>query len=408
MQKLFTDIEDLLRRLHQGRGLIRAMFNNRKKLEFRRYDALQYLTDDGSLSREFLLDDLIDYGVITCSGDLLELEESYLRFFEEVLQVNEEVSSAMVEEHVKQLRQNIDYYKREQNNVEGRREYLRKIRRSLRAIAHVAERSVIDLKRNINDTYKQERNFDIKRDKLNAFLEQIDDIVRLVRSTEHLLDDEQPTLTHLMPDQNLQSLMYEVRAKLNEVAHNLIGLIRVIRAYLNQVDSQSRFVKKIRRIKSLRDKHTLEAFSNIREVVEAKNPLWMEPTQYHSTRVSLDFLRNDDAALPLLADARRDIARAAERPRQEEQTLNDAQLTAVPIIEDFIDIDMLADAFRASGRDLFTFVMQYQFVGITPTLEQRVECYTEIIQNRFDKLRFDDEWHSEGDISYPLVYYRNS
>jgi len=51
----------------------------------------------------------------------------------------------------------------------------------------LAERNVVDLKRNVNDTYKNERNYAIKRTKLEKYLNQIAGISRLVKETENLL-----------------------------------------------------------------------------------------------------------------------------------------------------------------------------------------------------------------------------
>ena len=166
-QKVFHSVSELLKRLNTERRLISEMFYNRKKLEFHYDDAR------GFVESEKNLDLLIQYGVIRLEGDLLELEEVYLRFLEEILQVNEDISNASVEESVSQLRDNIDYYLKEQNNPEGQHRYLRKVKRSLRTIALMAERNVVDLKRNVNDTYKNERNYAIKRTKLEKYLNRI-------------------------------------------------------------------------------------------------------------------------------------------------------------------------------------------------------------------------------------------
>lgn len=193
-QKLFHNVEELLKRLNTERRLISEMFYNRKKLEFRYEDTRGFVESEKNLQL------LIDYGVIRQEGELLELEDAYLRFLEEVLQVNEDISTAMVEDSVARLRESIDFYLSEQNNPEEQHRYLRKVKRSLRTIALMAERNVVDLKRNVNDTYKNQRNYAIKRSQLEKYLEQIASISRLVKETESLEELQNPLFIGVSKD----------------------------------------------------------------------------------------------------------------------------------------------------------------------------------------------------------------
>lgn len=401
MQKSFRNVEELLKRLNTERRLISEMFNNRKKLEFRYEDACAFVDSEKNL----LL--LIDYGVIRREGTLLELEEVYLRFLEEILQVNEEISNASVEENVELLKTSIEYYLKEQNNQEGQRKYLRKVKRTLRTIAQMAERNVIDLKRNVNDTYKHERNYDVKRSKLEKFLEQIAGISRLVKDSESLLDDEHATFSNFAPDEQLVYIITDVRIHLKDVFHNLIDLEKIIRDYLHQIDVQSRLVKNIRRLKYLKDQLTWENSTNVRQVLDGVHPLWLEPHAYYMLKPSVALLKNTDEGLSILAEAQQRIARRLVLKHEPILPIMQEQMEPKPIVEDFVDVDALATAFMASGHDLFNFVLDYKY--ITPqTLEQKVEYYTEIVQNYFGRLHFSDEWQETETLSYPLIYPDNS
>ena len=53
---------------------------------------------------------LVDSGVILSNGDFLELEEVYLKFFEDVLQVNEQIDVASVAQIISALKDTIEYY----------------------------------------------------------------------------------------------------------------------------------------------------------------------------------------------------------------------------------------------------------------------------------------------------------
>ena len=106
----------------------------------------------------------------------------------------------------------------------------------------MAERNVVDLKRNVNDTYKNERNYAIKRTKLEKYLNQIAGISRLVKETENLLDDEHATFSNFAPDEQLVYIIIDVRTQLKAAFHSLIDLEKTIRDYLHQIDAIGKLV----------------------------------------------------------------------------------------------------------------------------------------------------------------------
>jgi hypothetical protein len=399
-QKIFHNVEELLKRLNTERRLISEMFYNRKKLEFRYEDTRDFVESEKNLQL------LIDYGVIRQEGELLELEDAYLRFLEEVLQVNEDISTAMVEDSVARLRESIDFYLSEHNNPEEQHRYLRKVKRSLRTIAMMAERNVIDLKRNVNDTYKNQRNYAIKRSQLEKYLEQIASISRLVKETERLLDDEHATFNNFAPDEQLVYIIIDVRTQLKAAFHSLIDLEKTIRDYLHQIDAIGKLVKKIRLLKYHKDQLTWQTSTNIRELTESMNPIIFENRSNYQLKPSLTMLSNSGDGLSILSEAQQLIARRKKQRYEPEPPLTQADLEMGTVIENFVNVDDLAAAFMASGQDLFNFVLSFRYES-EQTLEQKVEYYTEIILNHFDQLTFSTEWNEWGDISYPIVYPKN-
>ena len=83
----FHSLEELIRALDRERKLLYGLFQDRKRLSFR-YDIARELAAKKDESLEFLR----RYGVIRENGDFIELEDVYLKFFEDVLEVNEEIN----------------------------------------------------------------------------------------------------------------------------------------------------------------------------------------------------------------------------------------------------------------------------------------------------------------------------
>ena len=98
----FRSIEELVKSLERERELLKEMFAKRKSLSFR-YDYALHIPK----YKQERLRYLIDYGVIRDTGDFLEMEDLYLKFFEDVLEVNEEINVSFVQDYLTRLNASI-------------------------------------------------------------------------------------------------------------------------------------------------------------------------------------------------------------------------------------------------------------------------------------------------------------
>lgn len=106
----FRTIEELTKTLSREQGLLSEMFEKRKLMKFPLGVALELVGGN-----EMRLRRLIDYGVLVETGNTIEIESDYLNFFEEVLNVNEEISVLSVQECINTLKEYIGYYLQETN-----------------------------------------------------------------------------------------------------------------------------------------------------------------------------------------------------------------------------------------------------------------------------------------------------
>lgn len=95
----FHNIDELTRCLDREKKLLNELFAKRNALSFR-YDYALELTD----YKEERIKYLIENEVIRESGDFLEMEDTYVQFFEEVLQINEEINVSSVQDYITHLR----------------------------------------------------------------------------------------------------------------------------------------------------------------------------------------------------------------------------------------------------------------------------------------------------------------
>lgn len=81
------------------------MFEKRKLMKFPLGLALDLVGGNETRLRR-----LVDYGVLVETGNAVEIESDYLNFFEEVLNVNEEISVLSVQECINTLKEHIGYF----------------------------------------------------------------------------------------------------------------------------------------------------------------------------------------------------------------------------------------------------------------------------------------------------------
>ena len=396
----FHSLEELIRALDRERRLLRALFQDRKKLSFR-YDLARELASKRDESIEFLR----RYGIIRENGDFVELEDVYLKFFEDVLEVNEEINVASVKESIGNLNNAIDYYLSE-NNPSRRYGYLRDVKRILRSIALTTLRNVIDLKRNIDNTYKNEPTFAVKKKKLVHLDEKRQDIAALINECERVIDEKQTTFFMVAMDVQLKDIVMDVKLQLREVYHNLLELDRQIINYLNLIEYQSRLFQKVQKLKYLRDQMLLDTNTDIQAKLQTRNPVWMEPRPRYALKVSLSMLRNSEEGLRVLQDVAKGKGNSRLRKGHLAEPLTESELTEQQEVLQMVDVSEVKNAFMASGDHLFHFVMNYSSYRIKMDDEAKLVLFCQIASQYLDELHIDGEYRQYGAIEYPVIYPR--
>lgn len=394
----FHSLEELIRALDRERKLLYALFQDRKRLSFR-YNLAKELATKKDESLEFLR----RFGIIHENGDFVELEDVYLKFFEEVLEVNEEINVASVKESIGSLNAAIDYYQSEKNTTR-KWGYLKDVKRILRNIALTTLRNVIDLKRNIDNTYKNEPTFVVKKKKLVHLDEKRKDIAALINECEKVIDEKQATFFLMAMDVELKDTVTDVKLQLKEVYHNLLELDRQIINYLNLIEYQNRLFEKVQKLKYLRDQMLLETNTDIKAKMDARNPVWLEPRPRYTLKVSLSMLRTTDTGLKILQDVAKGKSNDRLRKGYLAEPLTKEELTEQQKVQQTVDVREVKTAFMASGDNLFHFVMNYSGYRKQMADEEKLVLFCQIAAQYHDELVISEEYGQHGNIEFPFIY----
>ena len=391
----FRTLDDLVKCLNREKELLRAVFGDRKTHVFS-FEMAMELVD----YRKDRILYLIDNGVIHESGNFIELEDVYLKFFEDVLDVNEEINIASVKECIASLQENITYFLQETS--ENRKyHYLAIIRKKLRDIGLRTLRNVIDLKRNVDTAYKQEPNYDIKIQRLRNLDEKRKNIRALMEACERLMEEDKAFFSFTSNPQ-MASTIADVRNDFTDAYYNLLSIETQIIEYIHLIEQQNLLIKKIRKLKYLRDQLTIKESTDIIPVISRMNPVWMENRQYNRMRVSIEMLQSSEEMSALM-----------RRVAEKEGIIRKSRTSALPLTEDELreNVSPLNEvnqqevwrAFRAGSNDLFSFILSYDYKQ-ERTIEQHAVLFCQLAVQHPNECRITDKYATYENLEYPLIY----
>jgi hypothetical protein len=330
------------------------------------------------------------------------LDEQYLGFFEQILEVNEEINTAYIQENIGQVKQNINFYLQE-NNEQRKYSYLKQVKSAMRKIGRITLRNIIDLNRNIENAFKSEPNYKIKIVRLESFDQKRKDIQQLIEQTERMiLGEEEQTFFKTAMDDELKYITSQLRLKLTEARHNLIETQKQVIEFLNQVKFQSRLVEKIKQVKYLKDQFELKAKTNLVEVLQKSNAVNFESKPAYPLRLSLDNLQTDEA--------RNSIEKVALKLKQGKRNalpvaegISDAYLQTETEEEIFINLQAMRNGFAASNKNLYQFVMEYNYPR-TVLLDEKLTIFCQLVSMYELEFSVTDDYGKENQIEYAMVF----
>lgn len=391
----FRSLEDLVKCLNREKDLLRDIFGDRKTHIYTMDLAMELVEH-----RRERIQFLIEYGVIHESGNFLELEDVYLKFFEEVLDVNEEINIASVKECIDTLKENITYYLKE-NNEKRKYQYLYTIRKKLRDTGLRTLKNVIDLKRNVDTAYKQEPNYEIKKQRLKNLDEKKESIQTLIKECEKLIDEDKAFFA-VSSDPHMARTIADVRNDFNDAYHNLYDIEKQIIEYIHLIDQQNSFLKKIRKLKYLRDQLTIKENTNISQVLSKIKPLWMENRQYNKLRLSINMLQSDEDMAEIIRriGKRQGVIRKLRTPAPP-LSKEDLKDNISPLTE--INPQEIWKSFKAGSNDLFSFILSYDYKQ-ERTIEQHALLFCQLAVQHTEECNITEQYATYNTLEYPLIY----
>lgn len=405
---IFRSIHEIINTVAAARGLLTEMFEKRKILSFRYSDALALLKDD-----ENRLKLLIEKEVIHQNGNFVELDARFMDFFELLLEANEEINTAVIDENIEYLHELMDYYLKERIATR-KASYVRNIKITFQKIARTTIRNIMNLQTSIDNAFKHEPTYQIKIAKLENLDKKRINIQQLIDTTENLILHEERQFFQQATDDELNRILLELRRELQLSAHSLIRAQQDIINYLNQIKSQVILVEKIRQVKYLQDQFELRAKSNLAEVLEREHSILLEGTAPSSFKLSINYL-NTDEARPIILKVMKNLQHRETIRSNEAGAFSDEDLASQSMYQETISLEetvgnyiqaqteaMWKDA-TAQPEDLFSFLMRYPFRQEVSE-EERTTLFCQIVSLYESQFRISEEFGIYKNYEYARIY----
>lgn len=405
---IFRSIHEIVTTVNAARVLLTEMFEKRKTINFKYSEALALLKDD-----ENRLKLLIEKEVIHQNGNEVTLDARFQDFFELLLEANEEINTAVIDEHIEYLHELMDYYLKEK--VAARKNsYVRNIKITFRKIARTTLRNIMNLQTSIDSAFKHEPTYQIKIAKLENLDKKRINIQRLIDSTENLILHEERLFFQQATDEELDRILLELRSELQLSAHSLIRAQQDIINYLNQIKSQVILVEKIRKVKMLMDQFELRTKSNLAEVMENDHSVLVEGSTPSSFKLSIPYL-NTDEARPIILKVRKNLQYKEIIRSNEAGAFSEEDMTTASMYEELIDFGETLESYLqlqaqrqwnnadAQPEDLFTFLMHHTFKREVSE-QERTTLFCQLVSLYEQRFRISEDFGVYKNYEYVKIY----
>lgn len=393
----FSNIKELISALHREQKLLTEMFKKRKSPIFKYEFALDLVDDDDNRIQY-----LLSRSVIRQNGSYLEIDDQFLQFFEQVLEVNEEINTSYINDNIEKVKDNIAYYFNEPND-QRKYDYLRIVKNTLRKLGTITLRNVVDLKRNIETTFKNEPNYKNKKTKLENLDKKRKDITILIDHTEKLFSDEEVLFFKSALDEELNRIIIQLKIQLGKCTHNLIEIERQIIDFLNQIKYQSNVIEKLRMIKYLKDQFILQTSTNIDSILSQNNSVIFEPNPAYPLKLSLEYLQADEDAHESIKKIAKRVNSGINLKRPVAEKISSEYLETQIEEEIQINLEEVKNGFVASGNNLFDFILNFNFAREV-SFEDKVTIYCQLISQYENIFEVTEQFEEKMEIEFAMVY----
>lgn len=351
--------------------------------------------------------ELIDLHLVDVPGkEIVTLTPEFRELISKAFNIVRIVTDHDVMRYKEKLEQDIEDY---HTAHDYRRDmYLRYVKNDLTDIMKAMESSVDELNAAVEREFKYIGNDELKKKHLERYLQTNKKLRDLRNKVNSIL--EGVSFQQLQRDANDGELNLFTSVCLivfQQKGTELLKLLNTINIYISEVTKRIADIEKIHRIKALRDEGKLSSpeYSNLEEYVSTDTALWHEPRTYHSYHLSQKTITDS----PQIAEMLKAVKLQMERDYMKSLPagpVDDIYANEVRIDRRKSNPKDIINQFLPSGKDLFTFIEDYDF-GQHLTLNEKIDYYVYLVSTFHRQLAFTDEYLERSGRMLLKIYPRS-
>lgn len=279
----FNSIKELACMLQTNVRLIEMLYEERDRKNITLRKALT-LAEKGEETISYLE----KREIIEVDNGMVELHINFKDFLREQLEDGGEIKIGEIRDHIESIKENMEYYETEKN-PDARITYIKRITENLERIRTKAIRNTKDIKELTEETYKNERDYEVKNRKLTKIEEKIDLLDETLNLMEKTMENHIDGFASITANKRLIKKTEETKADLEDVRKNLINEKCEIIKYLCKFETYNRNNKIIHKIWDLKDQHRLSR-EKVEEILKRHDEMFLQNRSYVETNPSINEL----------------------------------------------------------------------------------------------------------------------
>ena len=339
------------------------------------------------------LDEAIHFEIIEYDefNDELSLNADTLEYYEARLGHNSQTNIGLVGDKLEKLHKELGFYnQRLKSNEETNRE-IKSIYNLLTQLPSLLKHNLRAIAQNSIFAFKSETNFEIKMQKLKISK---DEITKLIDAT-YACDDfltQQHNFFKAMNNYKINSAILRFKKESIALEKSFIKLFDDIKNFINQSIKDGDFIKKLQKIKALKDDKKLFSSTNIKELSQRQ--------KVKSKSVKQKKLHPDDKILDYISTLRKIINSRAIKleDRRVDSDLKYNLNEIITVERKLYNYQLLNREFLIQDEDLITFLVskeidESRLLGVFIRMLRNYSSRYEINLDKF--LKYNDREYVE-------------
>jgi len=365
------NIIDIIQVQNSCKNLIQELYN----YETRPNDLMRETYKNAKIDDAVHLD-IIEYDTLE---DELSLSVDTQEYYRTRLGHNHETTIGSIDEKLLKLKNELHYYNTRLRAHESVDKELRTITKLLNQIPNLLRHNLYAISSNSIFAFKNEQNFEIKMDKLELSKKEIQQLIQASINVDTFLKEQQ-NFFKSMRNNRINTLILKINQNTLELEYSFRMLYEDIKKFINKSIKDGEFIKKLQRLKELKQQNLLFIKTDIEEKLTQQKQIvtQVKERKIHPDDRVFDYIDTIEAIIKERAIELNDI-------KEETQLSYDID-EVVAIEKTLYNYPKLHEEFLAQDEDLATFLHK-SFIDDTKLLG----VFVRLLKHYFSHYRVESE-----------------